>query len=124
MAEILLDGALEERLNEAVATANYRLTLSVQRQNAKLKLQKDLIYAFNGGMFRADSELLTFVKMLLDSGKEDAVLLDINQNPIEISDLQTFFAELMDRHYEALNSYLVEYKSLQKSRTTRALIGE
>lgn len=123
MAEYL-DGALEQRLNEAVATANYRLTLTVQRSNAKLKLQKDLIYAINGGLFEVSPELIAFVNTLIAVGKEEAVLLDVNKNPIEIHDLADFLDAIIDHYYESVNTYLVEFKSLQKTRTAKALIGE
>jgi hypothetical protein len=119
-----LQAALDARLNDAIAAANYRLTLNNQKQNARLKLQKDLIYAKNGGMFNISPELISFIQSLISMGKEDAILLDINKNPIEISDLLDFQEAIVAQYYECMNDFLYEFKSLQKSRTTKALIGE
>lgn len=119
-----MQAVIDDRLNEAVAAANYRLTLTTQKNNAKLKLQKDLIFAKNGGMFNVSQELISFVQALITFGKSDAVLLDINKNPIEITDLQDFLETIIDQYYECTNDYLHEFKSLQKARTAKALVGE
>jgi hypothetical protein len=56
-----LKAALDERLAEALKSANYRITLATQKENAKLKYQNDLIYSTNGGLFVASPELISFV---------------------------------------------------------------
>ena len=119
-----LKAALDERLAEALKSANYRITLANQKENAKLKYQNDLIYSTNGGLFVASPELISFVTCLLSSGKDSAVLIDSKGNPIEIPNLTVFLEEITSRYYEATNEYLVEFKALQKSRSPKALIGE
>ena len=119
-----LQAAIDARLNDAIAAANYRLTLTNQKHNARLKLQKDLIYAKNGGMFSISPELISFVQTLIDMGKEDAILLDVNKNPVEITDLQDFQEAIVAQYYERMNDFLYEFKSLQKSRTAKSVIGE
>jgi hypothetical protein len=57
-------------------------------------------------------------------GKEDAILLDVNKNPVEITDLQDFQDSIVAQYYERMNDFLYEFKSLQKSRTAKAVIGE
>ena len=120
----VLDNVLEQRLNDAVATAHYRLTLANQRSNAKLKLQKDLIFAINGGMFEVGQELIAFIGALVTTGQDDAIVLDINKNPIEITDLAAFQESLINHYFECMNDYLREFKAIKKSRTVKALIGE
>lgn len=118
-----VDDANMERLSQAIATANYRITLNNQKQNARLKLQKDLTYAINGGIFFITPELISFVSSLLSHGRTETILLDNNNNPVEISDLDTFKEIIMDKYYECMNSFLVEFKQINKSRTP-ALVGE
>lgn len=119
-----LQAAIDARLADALATANYRITLNNQKQNARLKLQKDLTYSVNGGIFNITPELISFVSALISNGKDEAILLDANKNPIEIENLQDFFDVLMEKYYQCMNDFLVEFKSIQKTRTAKALIGE
>ncbi len=119
-----LKAALDERLADALKSANYRISLANQKANARLKYKNDLIYSSNGGLFEASPDLISFVSCLHSQGKESAVLVDTKGNPIEIADIASFLEGLTDRYYQASNEYLVEYKALQKARTPKALIGE
>jgi hypothetical protein len=112
-----------ERLSQAIATANYRITLNNQKQNVRLKLKKDLTYAINGGIFFITTELISFTSMLVLQGKTEAILLDNNNNPIEITDLVSFNDTILDKYYELMNDFFVEFKQINKSRTP-ALVGE
>lgn len=119
-----LKAAIDARLNDAVAAANYRITLNNQKQNARIKLQKDLTYAVNGGVFLISQELISFVQALIALNKEEAVLLDINKNPVEITDLKSFLSNVVSIYYERMNDYFIEYKAIQRSRNTKSLLGE
>lgn len=110
--------AIDERLANALDASNYRVTLHIQKQNAKLKLQNDLIYSHNGGLFTANTDLISFVYVLLQCGNTSTILLDKNDNPIEITDLQTFFDELIGLYHEAMNEHLREFNNIKMSRTT------
>ena len=119
-----LQAAIDSRLNDALAQANFRIAISNQRANARLKLQKNLMYSINGGTFVVSSELISFISALLSHGKEEAVLLDIKLNPIQISDLSEFLDNIMQLYYECTNDFLTEFKSISKNRTTKAIIGD
>jgi hypothetical protein len=118
-----ITAAIDKRLEDALANSNYRITLNLQKQNAKLKLERDLTYATNGGIFSVSPELISFVHTLISMGKENGILLDVNKNPVELPNLQEFLDNLIERYYECMNEYLVEFKSIQKARTTKALVG-
>lgn len=122
--EISLTQAIDQRLAEAIETSNFRITLNNQKANARLKLQKDLTYSTNGGIFQISPELISFVQTLRSLGKETAILLDVNKNPVEIPDLGEFQDNIVGIYYERLNDFLIEIKGIQKSRTTKALVGE
>lgn len=117
-----LDAAVDERLVAAIDRANYQITLNAQKQNARLKLDTDLVYAAHGGLFKADPALISFVEVLLNRDQEDAVLMDVNKNPIHIPDLRDFQDSLLERYYQATNEFLAEFKKIQKARKTESLV--
>lgn len=118
-----IKAAIDERLEAALASSNYRITLNNQKQNARLKLERDLTYATNGGIFVVSPELISFTRTLISIGKTGAIMLDINKNPIEITDLEQFFEGLIERYYECMNEFITEFKSIQKARSAKALVG-
>ena len=119
-----IKAAVDNRLTAAISAANYRITLNTQKQNARLKLEKDLTFSLSGGIFNISPELISFVQALIFMGHKEFVMLDVNKNPIEISDLQDFQEQIVGRYAECMNEFLVEFKSIQKARTTKALLGE
>lgn len=110
---------MDERIQKALEFSSYRVSLFNIKENIKLKVDSMLGYAINGGLFKANPELISFVKMIIDSGRPAAVFIDINGNPIEISDLQSFYENLMDRYFKATNYYHVEYSKLRSARSVR-----
>ena len=68
-------------------------------------------------------ELISFVNCLIADGRSECILLDSNQNPVEILDLEDFKEQIMDRYFEATNDFLVQFKSIQKSRSVKAAVG-
>lgn len=116
--------AIDERLEAALATANYRITLNTQKQNARLRLERELTYSAHGGIFAITPELISFLQTLIQLGKSSTILLDMNKNPIEIPDIAQLLESVVERYYECMNEFIVEFKSIQRARSTKALVGE
>lgn len=112
----------DERLLNALEASNYRISVTNQRKNAQLKLNRFLSFPKNGGLFLITPELISFIQTLLTQQKESTILLDVNKNPIEVLNLEEFFDEIYDRYYQAMNDYLLEYKEIQKARSVQKLI--
>ena len=112
---------MSSKLTKALEFANYRKTLNVQHNNLKAKVQTLLNYSINGGTFQIDQVLISFVQTLLDQEHTEAVLLDIQNNPIKI-ELESFLEEIISRYFEATNEYHAEYQKLRKSRKVHKLI--
>jgi hypothetical protein len=55
---------MQEQLKKALEFANYQQTLSIQRKTLKERIDAKLTYGVNGGLFRIDRNLLTFVETL------------------------------------------------------------
>lgn len=123
-----LNAAVDTRLEEALANANFRITLNNQRNNLLLKLNRNLVYSIGGGMFDITPELISLAATLMsrcDPDTAETVLLDKNKTPIEISNLEEFLDDIVNQYHEAMYEYLVEFNTIiKKSRTTKALLGE
>lgn len=114
---------MDDRLKKALDFSKYRQTLAVQRKNLKEKLQAQLTYGYGGGIFYVDKSLIAFVQMCIDQGRiENVPLIDINENPVLITDLVKFRDEIFDRYFSASFEYMKEYDKIKKSRTVEKLL--
>ena len=77
------------------------------------KYQAKLVFAHNGGMWCAGSELLTLLQAI--PVEDDVVLLDLYKNPIKINPTELRHLAL-GRWQEQMNAWLIEYEELNKQR--------
>lgn len=116
---------MQEQLKKALEFANYKQTFSIQRKTLKEKIDAKLTYGFNGGLFRIDRNLLTFVETLCTKGRTSGVvLLDANENPVLVEDLESFRDDIFSRYFEATNEYFEQYQNLKKSRSVEKLLEQ
>lgn len=114
---------MQEQLKKALEFSNYKQTLSIQRKTLKEKIEAKLTYGFNGGIFKINRELLNFVQMLLNDGRTSGIILiDANENPILVDNLESFKDEIFDRYFTATNEYYEQYQKLKKSRSVEKLL--
>jgi hypothetical protein len=114
---------MQEQFKTALDFANYQQTFSIQRKNLKEKAEAKLTYGCNGGIFKINQSLLTFVDMLCTKNRTTGVvILDVNQNPILIEDLEKFKDEIFSRYFEVTYEYFEDYQKIKKSRTVEKMI--
>jgi hypothetical protein len=114
---------MDERLKKALDFANYRQTFTIQRKTLKEKTEAELTYGYSGGVFKIDRSLLTFVQLLIDQGRaENIPLMDVNNTPILVVDLEEFKNEIFDRYFSVTYKYLESYNDLKKSRLIEKLV--
>jgi hypothetical protein len=114
---------MQEQLKKALEFSQYKQTLSIQRKLLKEKIEAKLTFGFGGGIFKIDRTLITFVQMLVDQGRPAGViLLDQNENPILVEDLESFKDEILDRYFTSTNEYFEQYQALKKSRSVEKLL--
>lgn len=114
---------MEDQLKKALDFSNYRQSFSIQRKTLKEKAEAKLTYGFAGGIFKIDRSLISFVQMLVDKQRTSGVvLLDLNDNPVLIEDLEKFQEEILDRYFSVTNEYFEDYQNLKKSRSVEKLI--
>ena len=116
---------MQEHLQKALDFANYQQTFSIQKNTLKEKIDAKLTYGFNGGLFRIDRNLLTFVEILCNKGRvEGVVILDSNENPILLDNLEEFRDEIFGRYFEITHEYYESNENLKKSRSVKKLLEQ
>ena len=96
-----------------------------KRRSQTEKIAAKLTLGYNGGLFHIDRTLLSFIEMLLTKGRVNGVvLLDTNENPILIEDLEAFKDECFNRYFEATNEYFEQDQNLKKSRSVEKLLEQ
>ena len=115
---------MDEKIEKAFGIANYMATLSGQKQILKEEYHQSLIFYHNGGMFTATRELINFVKTLTDiSDATNAVLVDTNELPIDIDNLDKFLETALATYQCAINAYYTAYSTLRKNRTVEGIMS-
>jgi hypothetical protein len=98
--------------DELVAHGRSRFEHAAARRTLKEKYQAKLTFGWNGGMFKATPEMITFLSLY---GDERIVILDLYETPVEVNAKE--LCELMKpRLQEQMTAWLVEYSELNKSR--------
>lgn len=114
---------MDSLLKKALEFSNYKQTLNIQRKTLKEKVDAMLTVGHNGGIFKVDRSLITFVQFLIDQGRTvDVPMLDINENPVLIPDLTIFRDEILDRYFTVVYEYYQDYEKIKKSRSVEALV--
>ena len=114
---------MDEKVKKAFELADYMTVLSNQKALLKEEFYQSLMFYSQGGAFNLTAEFLTFVKLLLDSNQlEDVILIDLNDTPISIPNLNEFYTEILSKYNFAVNSYYTKYHNLIKNRKLEQLI--
>jgi hypothetical protein len=114
---------MDSRLEAVLSFSNYNKTLNLKRKILKEKTDAKLTFGYNGGIFKIDRSLITFVQMLIDQDRiQNIPLLDSNSNPILIADLVEFKDNILDLYFEITYEYYQEYEKIKKSRSVEKLV--
>jgi hypothetical protein len=113
---------MDQRLSDALAFANYRLTLQVQRQNILARVETALLITHQGAVFRASLELISFVGLM--AIRDDDLYVDDNSgNCHRIEDKNQFLDLLVKTYNNANKIKLEEQQKLKSARTTAKIVG-
>jgi len=112
----------DKKLNEALAFANYRLTLQVQRQNIEARVEAALLVSYNGALFKASQTLINFVALRVIRS-EQVLVEDNSTNVIMIEDGNNFLKILLDAYDSAMQLKKEEQKRLKSARSTAKIVG-
>ena len=113
---------MDERLKKALDFSNYMVTLNNQKRVLQETYYQDIILYYKGSQFTVDKELICFCRTMLDLNQDRMVIVDDNDIPIEIEDLESFVEEVYDTYFSASNKFLTEYNKLKKNRSVEKLV--
>jgi hypothetical protein len=113
---------MDNRLNDALAFANYRLTLQVQRQNIEARVNAALIVSYQNAIFRSSQTLIAFVG--LRTTRSDKLLVeDTSGNVIQIENSSEFLTVLLNAYDSAMELKQQELQKLKSARSTAKIVG-
>ena len=113
---------MDERLSKALDISNYMVTLNNQKRLLSEQYAENLIYYYNGAQFSITQQLISFCQSLVFNEQEETILVDDNNTPVEISDLQDFTNSIISKYFEASNIYFTEYNKLKKNRSIESIM--
>jgi hypothetical protein len=98
--------------DQIIAHARARFEHAAARKLIQEKYHARMLFAAQGGMWRAGPELQT---ILLTCPDTQAVILDLYDTPVRVN-TRELFALSQQRWQEQMNAWLVEYEQLNQNR--------
>jgi hypothetical protein len=99
---------IENLITEIKQATDYQINKRILRE----KIQTDLHFAHNGGLFKITTDLLAFVQTW---PVNELYLEDVYQNPIEI-DKQIFLVTAQQHYQKVMNRWHQEHNELKRLR--------
>lgn len=112
---------MDQDLEKALEFANFSVTLNNQKKILKEKYQEDLVLFYANGMFKVTYELYNFVHSL---NSDKTIVVDDNDTPIVIEDLEDFKEKVKFTYSDATNKYFDSYQKLTKQRSVGKLVND
>jgi hypothetical protein len=116
---------VDEIVKRAFDIANYAETFSAQKKILIEEFNQALILFQNGGTFTITKELICFVKILVDlPNNKTVVLVDDNNSPIEINDVEKFLETILSKYNFAVNGYYTKYSAIKSARSVESILDK
>lgn len=97
---------------DLISHARARFAHEAAKRVLKEKYQARLVFGYNGGMWRADQNLMVLLQAI---HTQEAVILDLYENPVRINVLELSH-RVSERFQEVMNAWLVEFESISTKR--------
>ena len=114
---------MDDRLQQALEFANFRHSLAIEKKRLKEKLKVDLTIAHNGGIFYINRNFIGVLNSLNEFETETAVLLDDREVPILIEDFAQFRKTVLEKYFQVINQYYLDYEAIKRKRTVKDLVS-
>lgn len=89
-----------------------RFDHATQKRLLKEKYFSKMTFAYEGGMWRASPEMITFLSLY---GEETIVILDLYETPVKVH-AGNLCVAMKQRWQEQMNAWLIELESLGQNR--------
>lgn len=99
-------------IDSLVAEIRQATDFQANKRTLREKIQTDLHFPYNGGLFKVTPELLAFVKTW---PVDELYLEDVYENPIKI-DRQVFLVTAQQHYQTVMNTWHQQYEELKTKR--------
>jgi hypothetical protein len=113
---------MDERLQKALEFSNFLETQNNQKRIFLAQYKENLVHYTRGHKFTVTQELINFVHTLSNMHPIGAVVLDDNNTPFAITDIDEFAKEIMGVYVFASRKYAIDYESIKHHRSVQGLI--
>jgi hypothetical protein len=113
---------MEQRINDALAFANYRLTLQVQRKNIQARVKSALVISYQNSIFTVSKELISLVSVLSQSNF-DVIVDDDSDNAVKIENPAGFLEILCATYRSAMQIKKEAQDKIKTARNPGKLVG-
>lgn len=113
---------MDTRLEKALQFSHFRMILATRQENLKLLMNNKSMISYEGGLFKIDKELISFVEALISTKIKEFIFIDTNDIPIKITNLIDFKEALILQYGNALEKYYQNYQKLSEARNIRKVI--
>lgn len=113
---------MDTRLEKALDFSNYRMILNTRQENLKTLMENKLVLSYEGGLFKINQSLLSFIYTLLSQGIEEYIFIDQNDSPILISDVNAFYQKAKEKYESTIKQYFSSFQKLNEARNIRKVI--
>jgi hypothetical protein len=100
-------------IDNLIAHGRSRFDHAAAKRTLKEKYQGKLIFAYNGGMFKAGPELINILKA--SEGQQGLYILDLYETPV-IVDYKELLNLAQTRWQETMKLWFEEHEQLSKNR--------
>ena len=115
---------MDPKVKKAFEMASLMATFNNQKRILDEEYAQSLIYYYNGGSFAATEQRLSFVNVLKSNNIESYVLVDDNNTPVLIENINDFFDSLMSHYKEATNLFFYGYKKITSNKKIESMLDD
>jgi hypothetical protein len=113
---------MDERLAKALEFSNFLETQNNQKRIFLAQYKENLIHYTHGHKFTVTQELINFCYTLSNIYPDNAVILDDNNIPFTVPNIDEFTKELIGVYVFASRKYVTDYEVIKKNRSVQGLV--
>ena len=113
---------MDERLAKALEFSNFLETQNNQKRIFLAQYKENIIHYTHGNKFTVTQELINFCHTLSCIYPIHAVILDDNNIPVIINDINEFTKELIGVYVFASRKYAADYETIKQNRSVQGLV--
>ena len=113
---------MDDRLSKALEFSNFLETQNNQKRIFLAQYKEDLIFYTNGHKISVDRSLISFCKSCVLSSETSTWILDDNNIPVYIDNLENFTNTVYKVYTDACKKYLDAYQSIKTQKSVQGLV--